>query len=316
MSRRPEDLLQELRFALAEADSVTPSHDSRRRVLDRALDIRTAGRSSHGPPDIDGVEAFSRTVAQMDELLAGLQAAEWSQPALRGLSVQGLIGHLIGVERGFTEILQGKPGAAPAGGHVGLTQPTAEAQSHRAPAETLREWRAATQETVAALRAEPASGQRLPPAVNFYGIELPLEQVMIVRAFEVWIHHEDIRRATGRELSSPEAATLARMTDLAVTVLPTALEQGGTRRPQEAAAIHLVLTGAGGGTWDVPVNGAPATRAGRDHLRRAARVTLDAADFCRVVGNRSNLSSSGARVTGSEPLVAELFAAAAGLALD
>ena len=316
MSLRPEDLLQELGFALAEADAITPSADNRGRVLDHALEIRAAGRSAQLPPDIDGMEVFSRSVAQMDELLAGLEAAEWGQHALRGLTVQGLIGHLIGVERAFTDILHGKPGAAPAGGHVDTTQPTAEAQGPRPPAETLQDWRTATQETVAVLRASLAAARDLPPTAKFYGIELPLEQLLVVRAFELWIHHEDIRRATGRGPSSPDEATLAKMTDLAVALLPAALEQAGARRPQEPVAIHLVLTGSGGGTWDVPVNGAPARRADRDHLRRAATLTVDAAEFCRVVGNRSDLAASGGRIRGSEPLVAELCAAAAGMALD
>ncbi|HWC37231.1 MAG TPA: maleylpyruvate isomerase family mycothiol-dependent enzyme [Acidimicrobiales bacterium] len=316
MSRTSDDLLQELRFALAEADSTPPSDDARRRVLDHALANRAAGRSARVPPEIGGDEAFSRSVAQMDELLGDLEVSDWGRMALRGLSVQGLIGHLIGVERAFIEVLRGHPDATPPGGHVGTTQPTAEAQSDRLPEETLRDWRTTTGTTLALLRAEPGQDPRLPTRIAFYGIELPLQQLLVVRAFEMWIHHEDIRRATGRGPSSPDEATLSKMTELAVTLLPAALELAGAVRAQESAAVHLVLTGPGGGTWDVPANGAMSQRAGEGGLRRAASVVVDAADFCRVVGNRSNLATSGARIGAGEPMVAELFAAAAGLALD
>jgi hypothetical protein len=44
--------------------------------------------------------------------------------------------------------------------------------------------------------------------VDFYGATLPLDKMLVVRAFEMWIHEEDIRRAAGIPLEAPEPARL------------------------------------------------------------------------------------------------------------
>jgi hypothetical protein len=43
---------------------------------------------------------------------------------------------------------------------------------------------------------------------------------------------------------------------------------------------------------------------------------VDAAEFCRVVGDRAELDTSGAHVEGDRSLAAALFAGASALALD
>jgi hypothetical protein len=47
-----------------------------------------------------------------------------------------------------------------------------------------------------------------------------------------------------------------------------------------------------------------------------ARVVVDAAAFCRVVGDRADLESSGSVVDGAHDAARDLFAAAAALAFD
>ena len=74
----------------------------------------------------------------------------------------------------------------------------------------------------------------------------------MVRAFELWTHEEDIRRATGRPVADPDAATLSRMTGLATALLPAGVARAGRDRP---GPVRLVLTGPGGGTWDVGLAG-------------------------------------------------------------
>lgn len=304
---RPEpDTLRELRFALAESDAETPPPDVRHRLLAGALSARPAGRSSEPVEAVSGAEAFRRAAFRMDRLLGDLEAGEWTRPALRDLDVQGLVGHLTGVELAFARSLQGGDPAA-GSDHVTSTQPMALAQAGRPPADTHRDWFGAVSQTLALLDG----GAGLPPRVSFYGIDLPLDEIMVVRAFEMWTHEEDIRRATGRALADPDAGRLARMAELAARLLPFGVTQSGGAEPDRS--VRLVLTGPGGGTWDVPLGGSAAAAAGHP---ADALVVVDVAGFCRVVGNRSDAAGSGAVVTGELRVAHSLFAGAAALALD
>ncbi|HET6963434.1 MAG TPA: maleylpyruvate isomerase family mycothiol-dependent enzyme [Acidimicrobiales bacterium] len=299
------DALRELRFALAEADAEAPPNALRDRIRNAALEVRSAGRPASPPAHIPGVEVFRRTTGAFDALIAGLATSEWARPALRDLDVQGLVGHLIGVETHFRAGLEGGPDPGP-GQHVPATDPFARSQAGRPPSATREEWSALVERTVAAAGAvDPGH------PVTWYGISLPLDLLLVVRAFEVWVHDGDIRRATGRPAADPDAESLARMTDLAVTLLPAGIGLAGRARP--GRAVRLVLTGPGGGTWDVGLDPAGAT----DRLPPAdARIVVDGSAFCRVVGNRSDRARSGGLVTGDEALADDVFAGAAALALD
>ena len=300
------DALRELRFALAEADAEAPPTALRDRIRDVALEHRPAGRPASPPARIPGVEVFRRASGALDALVAGLGTEEWAHPALRDLDVQGLIGHLIGVETHFLAGLEEAGSDPGAGQHVPATDPFARAQAGRPGCATRAEWSALVERTVAA--ADAADPGR---AVTWYGITLPLDLLLVVRAFEVWVHDGDVRRATGRPAADPDPESLARMTDLAVTLLPTGLGLAGRARP--GRAVRLVLTGPGGGTWDVGLDPAGAA----DPLPPiGARVVVDGSAFCRVVGNRSDRARSGGLVTGDETLADDVFAGAAALALD
>jgi uncharacterized protein (TIGR03083 family) len=299
---RVDDPVAELRFALAEADAVDAPASLRDRVLRAALAARPPGRPTHPPPHISGVEAFRRTVARFDTLLDELAEPEWSAPALRDLDVQGLVGHLIGVEEAFTAVLAGRSHPATAD-HVGGTQAAARRQSGRSTALTRREWSDRAAESIATV----ADRDPEEPA-RFFGLTLPLDSVLVVRAFELWTHDEDVRRATGRTLAAPDPDCLARMVTLVTTLLPLAVEQAGRARP--GASVRLVLTGPAGGTWDVDVGGTRRPGPAR------GRVVVDAAQFCRVVADRADTVTAGAVVSGDRDLVDDLFAGASALALD
>lgn len=133
----------------------------------------------------------------------------------------------------------------------------------------------------------------------------------MIRAFEVWTHDEDIRRALGRPALDPDGETLNRMTDLATSLLSVGIHAITSVRGRTA---RLVLTGPGGGTWDVTLGG-PVRRAQAGE-RVDALATVDAAAFCRVVANRSDLAGSQAALGGDTDVAALVFAGAAALALD
>lgn len=87
-----------------------------------------------------------------------------------------------------------------------------------------------------------------------HGLRLPLGALLIVRAFELWTHENDIRRVAGLPASVPDAPTLRLMTDLAARLLPHAASLTGLDEP---TSLRLVLTGPGGGAWDVMIGEDP-----------------------------------------------------------
>lgn len=99
------------------------------------------------------------------------------------------------------------------------------------------------------------------------------------------------------------------MADLAVTLLPAGVARAGIARP--GSAVRLVLTGPGGGTWDVGLDGAAVAPGAA-----SARITVATDAFCRAVGNRVAPGETHAWIDGDEAVAADLFADAAALALD
>ena len=232
---------------------------------------------------------------------------EWSRPALRDLDAQGLVGHLIGVETSFLAALDGDASAGQAD-HVAATQPSALGQADRDPSETLEEWRRLTAGASSAPAEEPRDR-----VVTFYGVELPLDQLLVIRAFEMWIHDEDIRRATGRTLLGAGLRP-ARPDDRACDRPPAG--RHGPRRRVRPGRVRLVLTGSGGGTWDVTWTAPRTDPAAPEAARWDSRVIVDSTAFCRIVGNREDRAGAEAVVDGDDPLASDVFTGAAALALD
>jgi uncharacterized protein (TIGR03083 family) len=276
----------------------------RDRVLAAAARERAAGRPVPLPPAINPADAFGRVADAFAALLAGLDDDQWGRPALRGLDVQGLVGHLIGVELDFQRAVTGDADVACAE-HVASTQPDAEGQAGRRPDETRADWRAAADTTLRLVAAENPGRE-----TAMHGMRLPLGALLVVRAFELWVHENDIRAAAGLPPSVPDTAVLALMTDLAVGLLPHGMARiGADTAPLE---LHLVLTGPGGGTWDVALG----TGAGDGVAVPEVMVVADAVGFCRLVADRIGPSALDPLVRGAPDRAAEVFRAAAALALD
>jgi uncharacterized protein (TIGR03083 family) len=300
------DPLTEMRYALAEGEASDVAAHIRSRVLAAVFADRPAGYPLETAEPISGAETFARMTARLDALLGELASDEWQAPTIRGLDVQQLVGHLLAVEVAFAQAVAGSDPPAE-GDHVESTQEVAIAQAGRDPGLTRSEWAGA----VAATRALVSTGRDRMAPVRMHGLTFGLDAFMVVRAFELWTHDEDIRRATRRPVADPDGAVLSRMTDLATTLLPAGVAlAGGTGNE----TVRLVLTGPGGGTWDVELQGGVY----RAEPGRAfqAHVTLDAAAFCRVVANRSNLEQSAPVLGAHEAPIRTLFAGAAALALD
>ena len=136
-------------------------------------------------------------------------------------------------------------------------------------------------------------------------MRLPLGTLLVVRAFELWIHDNDIRQAVGLPPSVPDPSMLSLMTQAAAWLLPRAVARSG---PSEPANVHLVLTGPGGGTWDIPIgDGPPAAE---------VAIVTDAVEFCRLAANRATPDDLSLHITGDADRAALVLAAAPTLALD
>ena len=110
----------------------------------------------------------------------------------------------------------------------------------------------------------------------------------------------------GLPASVPDASTLRQMTELATSMLPFGAMLAGLQGP---ISLRLVLTGAGGGTWDVAIGGDAPEPA-------AIAIVTDVVDFCRLAANRLNPADLDMQVTGDQSRAAGVLAAAAALALD
>jgi len=273
----------------------------RDRVLAATLRARAAGRPEPAAPEISPAQAFSRAADAFYGMLGVLQVADWRRPALRELDVQGLVGHLTGVEEDVHRGLQGDPDVAQVS-HVGSTQAAADRQAGRLPAQTRAELRRAVDSTLVHADRDPGD------EVAMHGMRLPLDMLLVARAFELWIHDNDIRHAVGLPPSVPDPSTLSLMTQAAAQLLPHAVARDGLREP---ASVHLVLTGPGGGTWDIPIGQSPPAAA-----PKAIAIVTDAVGFCRLVANRATPGSLDLHITGNPDCAAIVLAAASTLALD
>jgi len=272
----------------------------RERVLAASLRARDAGRPVPDAPEIGAAEAFSRAASAFYATLCFLSDDDWRIPVLRDLDIQGLVGHLIGVEHDVHRALEGDPEVAGAN-HVESTQAAAVRQDGRPPGQTRADWRRAADRTLDLVRsADPGGG------VAIHGLRLPLGAFLVVRAFELWTHENDIRQAAGWAASVPDPSTLRLMTDLAAGLLPHAAARVGLPGPLD---VHLVLTGPGGGTWDVTVGSSVLAPA-------AVSIVTDAVGYCRLVANRLTPADLDVHVTGDPRRAAEVLAAATTLALD
>ena len=273
----------------------------RERVLAASRQARAAGRPTPEVMEISPAEAFGRAADALDGLLCALSDDDWRKPALRDLDVQCLVGHLIGVEDDVQRCLSGDPEVAEAS-HVGSTQPAATRQAGRSPAQTRAEWRRAASRTLDLVNAHGELGAE----VAMHGMRLPAGALLVVRAFELWTHDNDIRRAAGLPSSVPDAPTLRLMTELSARSLPRSATRAGLHEPIN---VRLVLTGTGGGTWDVAVGEGPSDPV-------SIGIVTDAVGFCRLVANRVTPADLDLHVTGDPRRAAGVLAAAAALALD
>jgi uncharacterized protein (TIGR03083 family) len=243
--------------------------------------LRSAARGTRpaAPQVAAHATPYAAAVAGLRALLPEAEA-RWSTPVVHDWDVHATIAHLLAADEPLAALLGIDPSVPPSQTHETTTttpaQPwqdvwnrrTADVIAHeygRTPEETVADWSAQADALLATDEARDA--ERAARAVELMGMRLPVADQFLVRAFETWIHTDDIGRALGLSVPPPPEAHLWQLIRLAVRVLGLAL---GPAAPPVLLAVN------GGDRW---VLGSDA-----DPVR--AELALDPVDFCLLVGGR------------------------------
>ncbi|WP_179855641.1 maleylpyruvate isomerase family mycothiol-dependent enzyme [Paractinoplanes atraurantiacus] len=263
---------------------------------------RSAARRRRPPATATAAYAasYAAQVAALDLLLTDLTAADWRRIAAYGeLSVHDLVAHLAATDGLIAGVL-GLPVEPLGDDPATRTAAVLDRERRRNPEQTRRSWRAQADAMCRSAPANPPLGV----ATTALGPPLCLPDALTARAYETWIHREDITVATGRRpLPPPLPGHVRLMAELAVRFLPQVVSR-------TAGHVRLELTGEGGGTWSVPLGPSLAGVS-----RPAAVVTLDVVEFCRLAGDRRDPDGVAAEVGGDTGLAREFLAAVPALAV-
>jgi uncharacterized protein (TIGR03083 family) len=278
-------------------EALTPPPTLRRSVLAAARERRHAALG-------DALMRLYRTETdRFAALVTTLRPEELAARTANGLSVRDLLIHLAAMESMVSAGLGTPVTTIEAGTDVeARTARFVEELEVRPIDDVLAIWR----DGIDGVMQWAATGapQGLLP---WLGVDVQRDTLLISRAFETWIHADDIRRATGRPLTAPDAGRLTLMTDLAVRILPMALQARG--RSDVRGSAHIVLTGPGGGAWVQPLGREP------EPGPPEVSIVADVVDFCRFAGRRLPRVDLDATIEGDRELAEAVLEAAASLAV-
>jgi uncharacterized protein (TIGR03083 family) len=269
-----------------------PPRALRSQVLAAALAARPATEPATGA----ALDPYAMQVAAFGDLLARLADDQWYLPSGKHRTVHDLVAHLVDSDG----LVAAELGVGPA--------PVAGRRTR--PAERItRRWRSQSDGLLRTIGT--AGGTVLDRPVRLAGDggpRRPLVEALTQRAFETWIHADDIRATLALPQQEPPPEHVARIVGFGVNLLPHAMDAAGRGHP--GRAVRLTLSGGGGGAYVVPLS------ATYDGAAPTAEVALAAVRFCRLMAGRSAPAGSGIRVSGDERVAADFIAVAATLGCD
>ncbi|MGW2740852.1 zf-HC2 domain-containing protein [Streptomyces sp. NPDC001450] len=328
----------------------------RTRVLESCLDRRPP----HIPVP-EWAAPYDAESARLDALLQDFGDAEWhapvrlrwfegDAPTSRRTTVAGVIAHLLSVDGlvatalGLADPLaevfakgekgekskngkkgdrtgKGEIGELGAAGPAGRTEAFWRA-SHFPPTRSVRgPWREQSHNLVRTVSFTGSTAGGL--AVPYGAFELPLHDAMLDRAFECWVHAEDIAEAVDYPYEPPAPRHLNKMIDLAARMLPVALavrRRAGLSAPGQTPhlvpagapgrSLRLEIEGAAGGEWLIPLDSPAAVGSAEFEV---AHVALDGVEFCRLAAGHVPPEEAAAGQVGDREAIRDVLFAAAGL---
>jgi uncharacterized protein (TIGR03083 family) len=248
-----------------------------------------AARASRRRTQLGSLQAFAYAtqVEALDALLTGLSPIEWRVPVPRHGDVRGVITHLAANDEMVATDL-------------GLPLPDDGGDRHVR--QVWRDRASMVLEQVPVGAADPLS--RPVRLAGKYHAVRPLRDGLVQRAFETWIHADDVRAVMDLPPRPPPADHVRLIVELGVRLLPTALAAAAPGA--DTWAVRLVLHGPGGGAWDLPPEHGP----GRPY---DVTITTDAVEFCRMLGNRRPPDECAGTVEGDPARVRTVLRAVASL---
>ena len=284
------------------------------RLRDAVLAAAVASRPAAGEEASTG---YATWVERLDTLLASLTPAQWRERVVHDWTVQDLLAHLTATDEllvaqlgpGVTETPE-EP--AELDGTLSAGRSAAAIGEHRGrpPERTRAAWRAQADRLLRDARSTtPGTLDRQVRLTDPRLPRQPLRTALVQRLFETWIHTDDVGTLLGRPPAPPSERQVALIVGFGVRLLPAALRLVGAARPPHSA--RLVLTGPAGGDWTI----SPAVQRAPARLPDAT-VTMDAVEFCYLLGNRRDPASVPHRVEGDPAVAATLLRATATLGCD
>ncbi|MDW4913145.1 maleylpyruvate isomerase N-terminal domain-containing protein [Streptomyces californicus] len=274
---------------------------------------------------------YDAETARLDALLRDIGDADWdAQVRLRWFekerrsdrwtTVGGVISHLTAVD-GLLSAALGLDDPLGGGAPLDPTERTeASWAAGGSPTRAVREpWRAQSHELI---RTASFAGRNVAETSVSYGsFALPLQDALVDRAFECWVHGWDIAEAVAYPYPAPSAAHLHLMIDLAARMLPAALagrRRAGLAGPardlvvpgEPGRSLHLEIEGHAGGDWYIALD-SPAALGTRETA--VAQVALDAVEFCRLVAGHISPAEAAAGQEGDREAISDVLFAAASL---
>ncbi|GGT36343.1 hypothetical protein GCM10014713_32500 [Streptomyces purpureus] len=331
--------------ALRLRDAVGLLHSERDLDLDPLLRSRVLenclGRRPARIPVPSWATPYDSETARLDALLRDIGDAEWHAPVRlkwfegerqvsRRTTVAGVMGHLLPVDGLVATAL-------------GLDDPLATGPASKAPASfppqspaerTEAYWNGAYHPPTRKVRAPwRDQSHTLIRTVSFAGrgvaelsvpygdFALPLRDSLLDRAFECWVHADDIANAVDYPYDPPSGAHLHGMVDLAARLLPAALadrRRTGLAAPAKqlvtagspGRTLHLEVEGSGGGHWYISLD-SPAAVGSPEHT--VAQVALDGVEFCQLVAGHVSPEEAAAGQDGDREAIRDVLFAAASL---
>jgi uncharacterized protein (TIGR03083 family) len=284
------------------------------RLRDAVLAAAVAARPAAGEEASTG---YATWVERFDTLLERLTPGQWRERMIHDLTVQDLVAHLIATD----ELLAAQLGPGVAGapeepaeldGALPARRSAASIGAHRGrpPERTRAAWRAQADRLLRAAHSDTPGALDRPVRLTDPRLpRQPLRTALVQRLFETWIHADDVGVLLGRPPAPPGERQVALIVAFGVGLLPAALRLAGADRPPRSA--RLVLVGPGGGDWTISpaVQGTPARPPD-------TTVTMDAVEFCYLLGNRRDPDTVPHRVEGDPAIAATLLRATTTLGCD
>lgn len=286
-----------------------PSPPVRDRVLREGL-VSRPGAPVH-PASVHEVRRIEaeRFVA----LLLSLTPDEWDAavdpPEFAGWTVRDVASHVAATEALTAQLL----------GHPVSTIPETENGNESRTALVRERHRTVTDlDIVAEIEAASASVAAALDALDeatlehreysWWGAPVRLAAICVARAFELWTHADDIRRAVGRPQLAPPAPSLALMSRRAAAWTGLIMLLGGHDLAPMRAVLDL--TGPGGGTTTIELGLEPAPT----YEAPVLRLRMDVVEYCRLLGRRRSPGGPRYEADGDLGLAADLVAALPSLA--